>query len=67
MGRSHPGAANSAAASWKSGQGLDVLRQAIGEIALEHLNASARAPLPTLPDGTPVIAPLAGTTPAAAH
>ena len=53
--------------SARTGQGLDVLRQAIGEIALEHLNASARAPLPTLPDGTPVIAPLAGTTPAAAH
>ncbi|KPF53689.1 GTP-binding protein HflX [beta proteobacterium AAP51] len=53
--------------SARTGQGLDVLRQAIGEIALEHLNASARAPLPTLPDGTPVIAPLVGTTPAAAH
>jgi GTP-binding protein HflX len=53
--------------SARTGQGLDVLRQAIGEIALEHLNASARAPLPTLPDGTPVIAPLAGTTPVAAH
>ena len=53
--------------SARTGQGLDALRQAIGEIALEHLNASARAPLPTLPDGTPVIAPLAGTTPAAAH
>jgi GTP-binding protein HflX len=53
--------------SARTGQGLDALRQAIAEIALEHLNASARAPLPTLPDGTPVIASLAGSAPAAAH
>jgi GTP-binding protein HflX len=53
--------------SARTGQGLDALRQAIAEIALEHLNASSRAPLPTLPDGSPVIAPLAGPTPAAAH
>ena len=53
--------------SARTGQGLDVLRQAIAEIALEHLNASSRAPLPTLPDGTPVIAPPAGIAPAAAH
>ena len=53
--------------SARTGQGLEALRQAIGEIALEHLNARSRTPLSTLPDGTPVIALPAGITPAAAH
>ena len=51
--------------SASTGQGLDMLRLAIGEIALAHLNGASRTPPPTLPDGTPVIAPLSGTAPAA--
>ncbi len=40
--------------SARSGQGLDRLRQAIGETALARLNAGPGAPSALLPDGTPV-------------
>ena len=53
--------------SARTGQGLDVLRQAIAEIALERLNAGQRPPPLTLPDGTLAVAPLPGPEPAAAH
>ena len=53
--------------SARTGQGLARLRQAIGETALARLNAGHRPPSPTLPDGTPAVAPLPGLEPAAAH
>ena len=53
--------------SARTGQGLDVLRQSIAEIALERLNAGQRPPPLTLPDGTLAVAPLPGPWPAAAH
>ena len=53
--------------SARTGQGLEVLRQAIAEIALERLNAGHRPPPATLPDGSLAVAPLPGKTPAAAH
>ena len=43
--------------SAQTGQGLDVLRQAIAGAAVERLNAGTPAPPPTLPDGTPAAAP----------
>ncbi|MBA4177364.1 MAG: GTPase HflX [Leptothrix sp. (in: Bacteria)] len=53
--------------SARSGQGLDVLRQAIAEIALEHLNAGRRPPPATLPDGSPVPTAVSGDSPLALH
>ncbi|MDO9073215.1 MAG: GTPase HflX [Rubrivivax sp.] len=53
--------------SARTGQGLDVLRQVIAEIALERLNAGHRPPPATLPDGSPAVALLPGDTPVAAH
>lgn len=53
--------------SARTGQGLEALRQAIAQTALARLNAGARAPSLTLPDGTPAVAPLPGNQPAAAH
>jgi GTP-binding protein HflX len=53
--------------SARTGQGLDRLRQAIGEIALARLNAGSRPPSLTLPDGSLAVTPLLGTLPAAAH
>jgi GTPase len=53
--------------SARTGQGLDVLRQAIAEIALEHLNAGHRPPPATLPDGSPAVALFPGSSPVAAH
>jgi len=53
--------------SARTGQGLDVLRQAIAEIALERLNAGQRPPPATLPDGSPAVAPASGVEPAAVH
>ncbi|MBK6473027.1 MAG: GTPase HflX [Betaproteobacteria bacterium] len=53
--------------SARTGQGLDVLRQVIAEIALERLNAGHRPPPATLPDGSPAVALLSGETPVAAH
>ncbi|MDP1901253.1 MAG: GTPase HflX [Rubrivivax sp.] len=56
--------------SARTGQGLDPLRQAIAEVALEHLNRGPCAPPHTLPDGSPAVNPAnsasQGTEPAAA-
>ncbi len=52
--------------SARTGQGLELLRQAIAQTALARLNAGARAPSLTLPDGSPAVAPLPGAQPAAA-
>jgi GTP-binding protein HflX len=53
--------------SARTGQGLDVLRQVIAEIALERLNAGHRPPPATLPDGSPAVALLSGEAPVTAH
>ena len=53
--------------SARTGQGLVQLRQAIAETALQRLNAGARPPSLTLPDGSPAVAPPAGPAPVAAH
>ncbi len=56
--------------SARTGQGLERLRQAIAEVALEHLNRGAQTPPHLLPDGSPVVSPdnaaSAGTGPATA-
>jgi GTP-binding protein HflX len=56
--------------SARTGQGLERLRQAIAEVALERLNRGATAPTITLPDGSqvvnPVNSPFPGTEPVAA-
>ncbi len=53
--------------SARTGQGLDVLRQAIAQIALERLNAGHRPPPATLPDGSPAIGLMSGDVPVAVH
>ncbi len=50
--------------SARSGQGLDELRRAIADCALDALNAGAAAPAATLPDGMPIAPPQAPVTPA---
>ena len=52
--------------SARTGQGLDVLRQAIAEHALAHLNGAAAAPNFTLPDGSLAVASLSDLEPDAA-
>ena len=49
--------------SAQTGQGLDALRRAIAEAALQRLNAGVRPPPATLPDGSPVAAPSSDTAP----
>lgn len=49
--------------SAQTGQGLDVLRRAIADAALQRLNAGVRPPPATLPDGSPVAAPSSDTAP----
>ncbi len=46
--------------SARTGQGLDLLRQAIAEQALARLNAPRTAPTSLLPDGTSAVAPVLG-------
>ncbi len=53
--------------SAQTGQGLDALRSAIAEVALEHLNAGASASPALLPDGSPVPHSPTGATRAPAH
>ena len=53
--------------SAQTGQGLEALRKAIAEVALEHLNAGSAAPPALLPDGSPVPHPSAGAPRPAAY
>ena len=53
--------------SAQTGQGLEALRKAIAEVALEHLNAGAAASPALLPDGSPVSHPIAGAPRSAAY
>ena len=53
--------------SAQSGQGLEALRKAIAEVALEHLNAGGAASPALLPDGSPVPHPTAGAPRSAAY
>jgi GTP-binding protein HflX len=49
--------------SAQTGQGLDALRRAIADAALQRLNAGVRPPPATLPDGSPVAASSSDTAP----
>ena len=53
--------------SAQTGQGLEALRKAIAEVALEHLNAGGAASPALLPDGSPVPYPTAGAPRSAAY
>ena len=53
--------------SAQTGQGLEALRKAIAEVALEHLNAGGAASPALLPDGSPVPHPTAGAPRSAAY
>ncbi len=53
--------------SAQTGEGLDLLRQAIARTALQRLNAPDTTPTVTLPDGTPAGAPPSATAPPPTH
>ncbi|HLL19996.1 MAG TPA: GTPase HflX, partial [Rubrivivax sp.] len=49
--------------SAQTGQGIDALRRAIADAAMQRLNAGVRPPPATLPDGSPVAASSSDTAP----
>jgi GTP-binding protein HflX len=49
--------------SAQTGQGMDALRRAIADAAMQRLNAGVRPSPATLPDGSPVAASSSDTAP----